>query len=146
MIALIQRVTKAKVVIKNKTYSEIKNGYIILLGIFKQDTEQQGTKLANKITNLRIMSDKNKKMNQSILDTQGEILVVSQFTLCADTNQGRRPSFIKAKEPKEAKKLYHLFCQKLKEKNLIVKTGKFSTHMEVQIFNDGPVTIILSEK
>lgn len=92
------------------------------------------------------MSDENGKMNKSILDKKGEILLVSQFTLCADLKKGRRPSFIKAKELKEAEKLYELFAQKLNDKQIPAKTGKFAAYMDVQIFNDGPVTIILDSK
>ncbi len=92
------------------------------------------------------MSDENGKMNKSIIETKGEILLVSQFTLCADVTGGRRPSFIKAKEPKEAERLYLLLVKKLKEKNIVVKTGKFGSYMEVQIVNDGPVTIIIDSK
>jgi D-tyrosyl-tRNA(Tyr) deacylase len=146
MICLIQRVTKAKVVIENKVYSEILKGYVILLGIFKDDDEKDVNFLVDKIVNLRINQDKQDKMNLSIQDIKGEILVVSQFTLCADTTGGRRPSFINAKKPDEAKKLYELFISKFKEKNINVKTGKFGEKMEIQIFNNGPVTIILDSK
>lgn len=146
MISLIQRVSKASVSIENKVYSLINHGYVILLGIFKDDTDQDVDKLAEKISTLRIMSDEKGKMNKSILDCKGEILLVSQFTLCADVKGGRRPSFINAMEPKEAEKLYNLLAQKLKAKNVTVRTGKFATYMEVAIFNDGPVTLILDSK
>ncbi len=146
MIALIQRVSKGAVVIKNKPFSEIKKGYIILLGIFADDDKDDVVKLVEKIVNLRIMSDEQGKMNRSILETKGEVLVVSQFTLSADLAGGRRPSFIKAMKPEEAEKLYELFVKKLLEKNLSVKTGKFGEYMEVQIINDGPVTIIADSK
>jgi len=146
MIALIQRVNKGVVNIHGKPYSSIGAGYVILLGIFEDDTEQDVNKLVDKIIGLRIMSDKEDKMNLSIMDVKGEILVVSQFTLCADVSGGRRPSFIKAKKPEEAEKLYKLFVEKLKQAGLNVKTGKFGEYMEVQIFNDGPVTIILNSK
>ena len=146
MIALIQRVTKASVSINKQQYSAINNGYVILLGIFKDDTEKEAEKLVDKICNLRIMSDEQGKMNKSILDTKDEILLVSQFTLCADVKDGRRPSFIDAKEPKEAEKLYILFARQLEKKGIPTKTGKFAAYMEVQIFNDGPVTFILDSK
>lgn len=146
MIAIIQRVTKGKISIDNSVYSEIGCGYVVLLGIFDNDTENDVEKLTEKIINLRIMSDKDKKMNLSIVDTKGEILLVSQFTLCADVSGGRRPSFIKAKKPDGAKKLYELMVQRLKEKNISVKTGKFGAYMEVKIMNDGPVTIIVDSK
>ncbi len=146
MIALIQRVKKGKVLIDSKIHSEIGAGQIILLGIFNQDSEKDIEKLVEKVANLRIMSDDKGKMNLSILDTQGEILVVSQFTLAADLTFGRRPSFLDAKEPKEAEKLYELFVEKLKGKGLKVETGKFGEYMEVEILNDGPVTIIVDTK
>lgn len=146
MIALIQRVTKGTVGINNAIYSEINHGYVILLGIFDNDNKDDAEKLVEKIINLRVMSDEQKKMNRSIIETKGEILLVSQFTLCADVAGGRRPSFIKAKKPYEAKKLYELMVNKFKEKNISVKTGKFGEYMEVNIINDGPVTIIVDSK
>ncbi len=142
MIALIQRVSKGKVIISNKTYSETGPGYVIFIGLFEGDNGKEVEKLIDKIINLRIMSDQEGKMNKSILETKGEVLVVSQFTLAADLSAGRRPSFIKAMKPDQAEKLYELFVKKLKEKNIVVKTGEFGARMEVQIFNDGPVTII----
>ncbi|MFH1827399.1 MAG: D-aminoacyl-tRNA deacylase [bacterium] len=146
MISLIQRVTKAKVNIKEKEYSSIGKGYVILLGIFYDDTEHDVDRLVEKIVNIRIMSDSKDKMNLSIKDIKGETLLVSQFTLCADTSGGRRPSFTKAKKPQEAEKLYELFASKLKKNSVNIKTGSFGDYMEVQIFNDGPVTIILDSK
>lgn len=146
MLALIQRVKKSGVVIKNRQYSTIKSGYVVLLGIFENDDEKDVAKLIEKIVNLRIMSDEQGKMNKSILETKGEVLVVSQFTLSADLTGGRRPSFIKAMKPEEAEELYEFFVKKLQEKNLKVKTGKFGEYMEVQIANDGPVTIIADSK
>ncbi len=146
MIAIIQRVKKGSVKIEDKIFSQINHGYVILLGIFEDDNEIDLVKLTEKITNLRIMSDEEGKMNKSIIKTKGEILLVSQFTLCADVSGGRRPSFIKAKKPDEAKKLYDFFVQKLQEKNIPVKTGRFGEYMEVQIVNDGPVTIIVDSK
>lgn len=146
MIALIQRVTKASVSIDNKIYSQIKKGYVILLGIFDFDNQQHIDILIKRIINLRIMADENNKMNFSIKETNNEVLVVSQFTLCADTSKGRRPSFIHAKNPKEAEKLYIKFVKTIKEKGVKVKTGEFGTYMNVKIHNDGPVTIILDSK
>ncbi|OGK30194.1 D-tyrosyl-tRNA(Tyr) deacylase [Candidatus Roizmanbacteria bacterium RIFCSPHIGHO2_12_FULL_33_9] len=146
MISLIQRVTKAKVSIKRKEYASTGKGYVILLGIFEEDNKTDVKKLVDKIVGLRIMSDNKDKMNLSIKDVNGEILLVSQFTLCADVSEGRRPSFIKAKEPKEAEKLYELFAKQLRNNGIKVKTGSFGDYMEVAIFNDGPVTIILDSK
>ena len=146
MIALIQRVTKAKVSIDNKIYSQIEKGYVILLGIFDFDSQKDIDTLIKRIVNIRIMADKNNKMNLSIKETNNEILVVSQFTLCADTSKGRRPSFIHAKNPKSAEPLYIQFVEKIKEKGIKIKTGEFGTYMNVEIHNDGPVTITLDSK
>ena len=145
MIAVIQRVKSGRVLIENKVYSQINHGYVILVGFCQKDNENIVSKMAEKITNLRIMADEKGKMNFNISQVKGEILLVSQFTLCADTSQ-RRPSFIKALEPQKAEKLYHLLAKKLEEKNLLVKTGKFGSCMTVEIINDGPVTIILDSK
>jgi len=145
MICVIQRVTWGKVLIENKLYSQIGKGYVILAGFCKEDKREDVIKMANKIVNLRVMSDKNGKMNLTIIETKGEILLVSQFTLCADTNQ-RRPSFIRAKKPGEAKKLYNFLINKLRENNISVKTGRFGSYMNIQLSNDGPVTIILDTK
>lgn len=146
MIALIQRVDRGKVVISNQTISEIEHGYVILLGIFKKDSDKDVIKLIDKVVNLRIMSDENGKMNKSIIETGGQILVVSQFTLAADLTGGRRPSFINAMEPIEAEKIYNLFVKGLREKEIDVKTGKFGEYMQVQILNNGPVTILADSK
>lgn len=145
MIALIQRVKSGRVLVENKIYSQIGKGYVILVGFCCGDNEKIVEKMAEKIANLRIMADKEGKMNLNLSQVGGEILLVSQFTLCADTSQ-RRPSFIKAMEGEEAKKLYQFLIKKLQEKNLSVKTGKFGCYMEVEIVNDGPVTIILESK
>ncbi len=142
MIALVQRVKWGRVLTEGKIYSQIRRGYVVLVGFCQEDDEDDVFKMAEKIANLRVMADKNGKMNLSILDVKGEILLVSQFTLCADTSQ-RRPSFIKAKNPAEAEKLYQLLISQLAQKNIPVKTGKFGHYMEVELLNDGPVTIIL---
>ena len=146
MISLIQRVTQASVKIENILYSQINNGYLIFLGIFEDDTKEDVKKLAEKIAHLRIISDVDGKMNRSIIETNGDILLISQFTLCADVSGGRRPSFIKAKKPEEAEKLYHNLIDMLMETGLRVKTGKFGTYMHVHLSNDGPVTIIVDSK
>lgn len=144
MKALIQRVTSGKVSINNKSVGEIGKGYVILLGVKEGDSEKEADLLAGKIVNLRVMSDENDKMNKSILDVSGEILVVSQFTLYADTNSGRRPSFLTAAKPDVAERLYSYFISQLKilgVKN--VQTGQFGAYMYVELVNDGPVTIML---
>ena len=144
MKTVIQRVTHASVLVEKKEISSIGNGFLILLGIGKEDTEVSITKAAEKIVKLRIMSDENDKMNKSILDVDGEILVVSQFTLLADTTGGNRPSFINAAPPEHAKKLYELFVEELKRFGVKkVTTGEFCTYMKVSLVNDGPVTIVL---
>lgn len=144
MRALIQRVTSGKVTINDKLKSEIGKGYVVLLGVKEGDTEKQADLLAEKIVNLRVMSDENDKMNKSILDVGGEILVVSQFTLYADTNSGRRPSFRTAAKPVLANKLYEYFVAKLKALGVkSVQTGEFGAYMHVELVNNGPVTILL---
>lgn len=144
MKLVIQRVTNASVSIDGKTISEIKGGFLILLGFGKEDSEDAVRKMAEKIIKLRIMSDENDKMNKSILDVQGEVLVVSQFTLLADTSGGNRPSFINAAPPEKAKKLYELFILELKRLGINkVETGSFGTYMHVTLTNDGPVTIMV---
>ena len=144
MKGLIQRVTNGKVSINGKVISQIGTGYIILLGVSEKDTEKEADLLAEKTVNLRIMSDEQDKMNRSILDIGGEILVVSQFTLLSDTTGGRRPSFIKAAKRDLANKLYLYFVDKLKNLGVTnVQTGEFGAYMSVEIINDGPVTILL---
>ena len=146
MIALIQRVSQARITIATKVYSQINHGYVIFLGIFKEDSEKDVIKLTEKIVYLRIISDEFGKLNKSLPDSNGEILLVSQFTLCANLKGGRRPDFFSAKEPKDAEKLYNLFAKSLKQKGISTKTGQFAAYMEVQIFNNGPVTFILDSK
>lgn len=145
MIALVQRVKSGKVRVEGRLYSQIGKGYVVLVGFCQGDNEKTVEKMAEKIANLRIMADAYGKMNLNLQQANGEILLVSQFTLCADTSQ-RRPSFLKAIKEENAKKLYHFLIEKLKEKDLPVKTGKFGHYMEVEIRNDGPVTIILDSK
>lgn len=143
MRALIQRVTKGSVTVNGELISQIGPGYVILLGIFETDSETCLNKIVQKVVNLRIMDDEKGVMNKSILDTRGEILVVSQFTLCADTENGRRPSYIRAMEPEKAQAMYEVFVHELQKYKLQVQTGKFGTYMEVSLVNDGPVTILL---
>ena len=143
MKALIQRVKKASVTIENELYSEIGSGLLVFLGVTKSDTTENGEKLAQKIANLRIFEDENEKMNFSVKDVGGEILVVSQFTLCGDCKKGTRPSFDKAMAPNEANEMYEYFISKVKEQNIPVKTGVFGAHMEVKLLNNGPVTFII---
>ncbi len=144
MRILIQRVTSGSVTISKKIVGKIGNGYVILLGVKERDSEKEADLLAEKTVNLRVMSDEQDKMNKSILDVGEEILVVSQFTLYADTSAGRRPSFINAAKPDEAKRLYEYFIDRLKVLGVkSVQTGEFGSYMTVEIVNDGPVTIML---
>ena len=141
MKALIQRVKKASVTIDGELYSEINAGLLVFLGVTKEDGKENSTKLAEKILKLRIFEDDNDKMNLSVEDIKGEILVVSQFTLCADCKKGTRPSFDSAAAPEKAVELYEDFVSQLRLAGTRVKTGKFRDMMEVSLINDGPVTI-----
>jgi len=143
MKAVIQRVKQAKVIVDKKLISQINKGFLVFLGIKTTDSQKQVEKLAQKIAKLRIMSDKKGKMNKSLKETQGQILVVSQFTLYADCSKGNRPSFIKAAKPIKAKELYDLFIEKIKNSGIIVKTGVFGVLSAIELINDGPVTIII---
>ena len=147
MKAVIQRVKHSSVTVDGELISKINNGFMILLGVMEGDTEEDANKLVKKIPNLRIFEDDNGKMNLSLLDTLGEILLVSQFTLCADCSHGRSPSFIKSAPPKEANALYEYVADELKKAGVKdVKTGIFGADMKVDLLNDGPVTIILDSK
>lgn len=145
MRLLIQRVKHAKVEVENETIGKINHGIVVLLGVTHEDTKEMADFLVNKLCNLRIFTDENKKMNLSIQDVQGELLIISQFTLYADTAKGNRPSFVQAANPNDAETLYEYFIEKCKEKNLKVEHGKFGAHMEVSLLNDGPVTILLEK-
>ena len=146
MKAVIQRVRSASVSVDNKIIGEIATGFLILLGVEQNDTQDDLNYLVKKTIGLRIFKDDNKNMNLSIKDVGGEALVVSQFTLCADTGRGRRPSFIKAANPEEADSMYQQFCEQLTMNNLSVQTGKFGAMMDVSLVNNGPVTIILDSR
>ena len=143
MKLVIQRVKNASVTIDNELFSSIEQGYLILFGVEKGDTKSQADWLANKVSVLRCFSDENGKMNLSIKDVNGEMLIVSQFTLCGDIKKGTRPSFDKAMAPNEANEMYEYFISKVKEQNIPVKTGVFGAHMDVQLLNDGPVTFVV---
>lgn len=144
MKVVLQRVKNASVTIEGKLYSEINKGFLILFGVEKEDTIQSAQWLAEKVLKLRVFEDENGKMNRSILDENGEILVVSQFTLAGNCKKGTRPSFDNAELPQKAKKLYEDFCEILSDK-IIVKTGVFGAMMDVSLINDGPVTFILEK-
>lgn len=144
MKLVIQRVEKAKVirVSDGKVTGEVGRGFFILVGFKKGDTEKEVEILADKLMKLRVMSDPNDKMNLSVGDIGGKILVVSQFTLYADTSGGNRPSFINAEDPDKAEKLYEYFIGQLRSKNLEVETGSFGDYMKIEAVLDGPVTIL----
>jgi D-tyrosyl-tRNA(Tyr) deacylase len=143
MKIVLQRVRNASVKVDNKTVGQIGKGFLLLIGARKGDTEKQAELLAGKCAGLRIFEDENGKMNLALKDVGGEILAVSQFTLCADLAKGRRPSFDNAMPPVEAEKLYEKFCNLLAEKDINVQTGVFGAKMAVELVNDGPVTLIL---
>ncbi len=145
MKAVIQRVKKASVEIEGKIYSKINRGLLILFCAEKNDVKENIDFVANKILNLRIFEDENHKMNLSVKDITGEILIVSQFTLASDLKKGLRPSFDNAMEPKQAKEFYEDMILKLKESKLNVQTGVFGADMQVMLINDGPVTFVLNK-
>lgn len=142
MKAVIQRVLESSVSVDGKTVGSSGKGYMVLLGVVKGDTEKHADLMARKIASLRVFEDENGKMNLSVLDVKGEILAISQFTLCADCKKGNRPSFTPSEEPEKANALYELFCHKLKEYGVgRVEKGVFGADMKVSLINDGPVTI-----
>ena len=140
MRVLIQRVSQASVRINGSEFSRIGCGWLVLVGVGVGDEEESAKFLAQKIANLRAFLDSQGKMNLSIKDIQGEILVVSQFTLYGDTSNGRRPSFGQAADPETAKRLYNFFVDALRSEQLLVQTGVFQAHMQIELTNDGPVT------
>lgn len=145
MKALIQRVKEASVTINSEVYSAISSGLLVFLGVEKGDSGENAEKLAQKLVSLRIFEDEQGKMNKSLMDIQGEMLVVSQFTLCGDCKKGTRPSFDKSAPPEIAEPLYETFVKKVKALNVPVKTGKFRAMMEVKLINDGPVTFMVEK-
>ena len=143
MRAVVQRVKPSSVRTENEMVGQIGSGLLVLLGVARGDTAKDADYLANKIIHLRIFEDENRKMNRSLLETGGELLAVSQFTLLADCRKGRRPSFIEAAEPEKATDLYEKFVDIVRAKGVKVQTGRFRAMMEVELINDGPVTIII---
>lgn len=146
MRAVLQRVTRASVRVEGKTVGEIENGLVVLLGVAQDDTERDAHYLVEKIVNLRIFEDDEGHMNLSVLETGGALLVVSQFTLYGDVRRGRRPSWIEAAEPKHAEALYEFFVREVRLRAARVATGEFRRMMEVELVNDGPVTILLDSR
>ena len=145
MRLLIQRVQNANVKVNDTSVSDIEKGFLVFVGIAPTDTTATADYLAKKLCNLRIFEDENGKMNLSIKDVCGRLLVVSQFTLYADCEHGNRPSFTNAAKPALANELYEYFCKKCREQHIDVQTGIFGEHMEVSLLNDGPVTILLEK-
>lgn len=146
MRAVVQRVTNARVLSDEKVAGKIGKGLMVLLGVGGEDTEKDAEYLAGKIVNLRVFEDGNGKMNLSLLDIQGELLVVSQFTLYGDCRKGRRPSYDKAGDPETANNLYETFISYCRGHGIKVETGVFQAKMLVEIYNDGPVTLLLDSK
>ena len=143
MKAVIQLVSKAAVTVEREEKREIGPGYVILLGVAEGDKEETMKKMVKKIIDLRLFQDENGKTNLSVEDVKGDFLVVSQFTLLADCRKGRRPSFVKAGNPAEAKKIYEAFIEECKKRIDTVKHGEFGAYMQVELVNDGPFTIVL---
>ena len=146
MKAVIQRVFSASVTVNGKEVGSIGGGLLVLLGVAKEDVSTDLDYLVKKTIGLRIFKDENGNMNLSIKDVSGEVLVVSQFTLCADTKKGRRPNFINAALPEIAESVYQQYCKKMREENISVQMGQFGAMMEVKLINDGPVTIVLNSR
>lgn len=146
MRACIQRVSRARVTVAGAVSGEIGRGMLVLLGVAQDDTEGDARQLADKITGLRIFEDDEQKMNRSLVDTGGAMLVVSQFTLLGDCRKGRRPSFDQAARPELAERLYQLFVDAVTQQGIPVATGKFRAYMEVELVNDGPVTLLIDTR
>jgi len=146
MLAVVQRVSQAQVSINNKITAKIGLGFVILLGVIQTDTDKDLDYLVKKVSQLRIMADDQNKMNLALKDVNGQVLVIPQFTLAANTKKGNRPSFAKAADPQLGKKYFQDFVNQLQATGLKVVTGKFASYMQVNLTNDGPVTIIIDSK
>ncbi|MCA1056273.1 D-tyrosyl-tRNA(Tyr) deacylase [Rossellomorea aquimaris] len=146
MRVVLQRSKEASVTVGGEITGRIQSGFVLLVGITHEDTEEDARYLADKIVNVRVFEDEEGKMNHSLLDVEGEILSVSQFTLYGDCRKGRRPNFMDAAKPQQARPLYEYFNEVLKEKGVKVETGVFGEMMDVDLINDGPVTLIVESK
>jgi len=144
--AVVQRVSKASITIDEKITGEIGNGFLVLLGVAENDTQDDVIFLAQKIAGLRVFEDDDGKMNLSLDEVDGKMLVVSQFTLLGDCRKGRRPSFVKAARPEQAAELYRGFVAEVRGQGIEVETGRFQEHMDVSLVNDGPVTLLLDSR
>lgn len=145
MKLVIQRVKEASVAVENKTVGAIQKGYLVLLGVGPEDTKESVDFLVQKLIKLRVFEDENGKMNLALKDVQGQLLIISQFTLYADCTQGNRPSFINAAKPEQANLLYEYFIEKCEKEQIYVQHGIFGADMQVSLINDGPVTILLEK-
>lgn len=145
MKLVIQRVKKAKVEVEGEIVGKIGTGFLVLLGVSEEDTKENADYLVKKLCQLRVFTDENDKMNLSLKDVNGKLLIVSQFTLYGDCTQGNRPSFIEAERPEQAIPLYEYFCEQCKLNNIEVQKGIFGADMKVELLNDGPVTILLEK-
>ena len=146
MIIVVQRCSKAKVTVNSEIISQIKSGLMLLVGIKKGDEFLDADKVVDKIINLRIFNDEKDKMNLSVLDLNGSVMVVSQFTLCGNTRKGRRPSFINAENPDKGLEIYDYMVNRLRDKGLNTVTGKFGAMMDIELINEGPATFIINSK
>jgi len=144
--AIIQRVSEAEVVVDNEVTGKIQQGLLVLLGVEEGDSQKDCDYLADKVAGLRVFDDAEGKMNLGVTDVDGKVLVVSQFTLLGDCRKGRRPSFVDAAPPEIGQQLYEAFCQRIREQGIDVETGRFRSHMQVQLVNDGPVTLMLDSR
>ena len=145
MRAVVQRVSSSKVTVDGEVTGEINKGLLVLLGVTHEDTSKDVDYIIDKVLNLRIFEDENEKMNLSLKDVEGKLLIVSQFTLYGNCNDGNRPSFIEAARPKEAIPLYEYFCDECAKNGIEVQKGIFGADMKVQLLNDGPVTIVIEK-
>ena len=146
MRAVIQRVSQASVTVEGEITGQIERGFLVLLGVGNDDTESDAVYLAGKAVGLRVFEDAEGKMNLSLADVGGAMLVVSQFTLYGDARKGRRPSFVEAARPEKANQLYESFCAEVRGQGIRVETGRFQKHMDVALVNDGPVTLLLDSR
>ena len=146
MRAVVQRVSSASVKVDNEIVGQIDRGFLVLLGVGTDDADEDAVMLAEKIAGLRVFEDDDGKMNLSLSDVDGRILVVSQFTLFGDCRKGRRPSFVEAARPEKAELLYETFVAEIRGQGIAVETGRFQTHMDVSLVNDGPVTLMLDSR
>lgn len=145
MKLVIQRVSKANVKVENKIVGEINKGFLVLVGIKTGDTKEQADYLVKKLCNLRVFEDENEKMNLSIKDIKGKLLIISQFTLYGDCSNGNRPSFTEAEKPEKANELYEYLCEECKKNEIEIEKGIFGANMQVELINDGPVTIVIEK-